>query len=203
MADVFEPRSELDSWHARLWDLIQATPFLDWLLLTKRPERVRREVPWNGGWPVNVWLGTTAENQLWASRRVPIVLEHPAVVRFISCEPLLGPLNLRKWLGSASSGPGIDWVIAGGESGPKARAMDPRWVLNLRDQCVESNVPFHFRQWGNWRPDYTGSPPMAKRLSLGRQTGPTVNLIRLSKTAAGRELDGHTWDGFPVPRMTG
>jgi protein gp37 len=203
MGDVFEPRSDLDPWRTRLWDLIRATPCLDWLLLTKRPERVQLEVPWNRSWPVNVWLGTTVENQLWASRRVPIVLEHPAAVRFVSCEPLLGPLDLRKWLGSALSAPGIDWVIAGGESGPKARAMDPRWVLGLRDQCVETDVPFHFKQWGNWRPDYAGSPPMAKRLCLRRQTGPIVNLIRLSKTAAGRELDGSTWDGFPVPRMTG
>jgi protein gp37 len=203
MGDIFEPRSELDAWRIRLWELIRITPSLDWLLLTKRPEQVGRKVPWGQSWPGNVWLGTTVETQLWASRRIPALIEHAAAVRFISCEPLLGPLDLRQWLGSSLSRPGIDWVIAGGESGAKARPMNPRWVLDLKDQCVHATVPFHFKQWGNWRPDYVGSPTTAKRLVLNGQTGTPVDLVRVAKRAAGRDLDGVTWDGLPKARTTG
>src|SRR5206468_8037213 len=98
MADVFEARADLNSWRERLWALIDATPNLDWLLLTKRPDQIATKVPWRKNWPDNVWLGTTAENQLWAGRRIPILLKHPAAVRFASCEPLLGPVDLSSWL---------------------------------------------------------------------------------------------------------
>jgi protein gp37 len=202
MGDIFEPRSDLDVWRVRLWDLICLTPCLDWLLLTKRPDEVSQKVPWGRSWPSNVWLGTTVETQLWASRRVPVLLQVAAAVRFVSCEPLLGPVDLRPWLGSGQSRPGIDWVIAGGESGAKARAMDPRWAIDLRDQCIHADVPFHFKQWGNWRPDYVGSSPQARRLQLKGHLGIPGRLVRLAKGAAGRDLDGTTWDGLPKPRAT-
>jgi protein gp37 len=202
MGDIFESRSDLNVWRARLWDLIRVTPFLDWLLLTKRPEHVSQQVPWGRNWPINVWLGTTIENELWASRRVPALLEHEAAVRFVSCEPLLGPVDLRRWLGSTESRLGIDWVIAGGESGAKARPMNPGWAFSLRDQCVDADVPFHFKQWGNWRPDYVGSPPLAKRVQVRGHVGVPVTLVSLGKGAAGRDLDGTTWDGLPRPRTT-
>src|SRR5215207_6054449 len=114
MADVFEDRPELDVWRARLWELILATQELDWLLLTKRPELVSTMVPWGERWPANVWLGTTVENQKWAEERLPHLVAVPAAVRFISAEPLLGPLTIARWLEN-----GLDWVITGGESGPR------------------------------------------------------------------------------------
>jgi protein gp37 len=149
MADVFERRSELKTWRNRLWDLIEATPMLDWLLLTKRPHNIANMVPWKNTWPDNVWLGTTVENQLWAEKRIPCLLENPAHVRFLSCEPLLGNLNLQHWITNKNA---IGWVIAGGESGAGARPMHPAWVRDLRDQCLEHAVAFHFKQWGHWVP---------------------------------------------------
>lgn len=147
MADVFEDREGLDEWRIRLWGLIELTPNLDWLLLTKRPERVERSVPWTQKWPANVWIGTTVENQEWADERLPHLKRLPAAVRFISAEPLLGPVDLRPWLGST-----LDWVITGGESGPKARPSSPTWFRNVMNQCMEADVAFHFKQWGDWAP---------------------------------------------------
>ena len=117
MADVFEVRDELNPWRDRLWTLVEDTPCLDWLILTKRPERILDLVPWENGWPQNVWVGTTIENQKYAEERLPHLARVPAAIRFISAEPLLGQLTLSKWLGRS-----IDWVITGGESGPHARA---------------------------------------------------------------------------------
>jgi protein gp37 len=153
MADIFEARAELDRWRARLWVLDRETPWLDWLLLTKRPQNIARKVPWGQVWPQNVWIGTTVENQQFAKKRLPHLLKHPAVIRFVSAEPLLGPLNLSEWLKNACGGVRpIDWLIVGGESGAKARPMDPIWVEQLRDQCVSAGVAFHFKQWGHWGP---------------------------------------------------
>lgn len=146
MADVFEGRADLEPWRARLWKLIEATPWLDWLLLTKRPENVGAMVPWGASWPTNVWLGTTVENAEWAAKRIPALLQQPAAIRFLSCEPLLGPIDLSPWLDE------INWVIVGGESGHNARLMDPRWACALRDQCVAAGVNFFFKQWGDWVP---------------------------------------------------
>jgi protein gp37 len=114
-------------------------------------------------WPPvlpNVWLGVSVEDQVRADERIPDLLGAPAAVRFLSCEPLLGPINLHSALcrktGSCPTCPqclgGIDWLIAGGESGPGARPMHPGWPRGLRDQCVAAGVPFFFKQWGNWAP---------------------------------------------------
>ena len=188
MGDVFEDRSELDEWRDRLWNLIGETPHLDWLLLTKRPDAVSRLVPWGKNWPENVWLGATAETQKWANVRIPALIENPAKVLFLSCEPLLGPLDLTPWLGKK-----INWVIAGGESGGKARPTNPSWVLSLRDQCLKVKTPFHFKQWGNWAP--INEAAEVKRV---RQLANGERLIRVSKKEAGRKLDGRTWDGAPM-----
>ena len=141
MADVFEDRRDLDGPRARLWDLIERTRNLDWLLLTKRPELVGCLAPWGNRWPRNVWLGTTAEDQRRANDRVPMLLGCPAAVRFLSCEPLLSQIDLTSWISE------IDWVIAGGESGAKARPMQPEWLRGVRDLCVGNGVAFHFKQW--------------------------------------------------------
>ena len=93
MADVFELRTVLDPWRVRLWKLIDKTPWLDWLLLTKRPQNIEKKVPWENDWPENVWLGTTVENQKYADERLPILLKFPAKRRFLSCEPLLGSMT--------------------------------------------------------------------------------------------------------------
>lgn len=187
MADVFEDRRELDIWRSRLWQLIDDTQNLDWLLLTKRPENIAALVPWHRLWPENVWLGTTVENNKYARRRIPFLVRHPARVLFLSCEPLLGPIDLTPWIGQY-----INWVIVGGESGGKSRPTDPNWIRRIRDQCLEAHVPFHFKQWGNWVPAYDSGQ------SAIRVTPTGETLVRLSKARAGRLLDGLPWDGSPA-----
>jgi protein gp37 len=129
-ADVFEDRRDLDDARERLWQLIAETPSLDWQLLTKRPHAVRRLAPWGENWPDNVWLGTTVEDQDRADLRIPILLRIPARVRFLSCEPLIGPVDLSTLVCREGE---IHWLIAGGESGPRSRLMDPACVRGLRD----------------------------------------------------------------------
>ncbi len=144
MADVFEDHPAVEEARARLWHLIEETPWLNWLLLTKRPEHVLAMSPWKqeDPWPDHVWVGTSIGTQHWAEARLPHLLQVPAVVRFVSCEPLLGPLDLTPWL------PRLQWVICGGESGAHARPMWPAWVRALREQCQQVGVPFFFKQWG-------------------------------------------------------
>jgi protein gp37 len=137
------------------------------------------ELIWEGAWPLkNLWLGVTAENQEYANKRIPILLQIPAIKRFVSVEPMLGPIdfyepqmgnehyNTLKGFGDISGGnghfggPKLDWVICGGESGPGARPLHPDWVRSIRDQCKEANVPFFFKQWGMYRPfEPTAQPP--------------------------------------------
>lgn len=180
LADVFENQVPA-SWRVDLWTLIHDTPHLDWLLLTKRPQNIQRMLPPFGkpAWPwPNVWLGMTVENQAEADRRIPHLLAVPAVRRFLSCEPLLGPVDLRQWWrndvpgGSYMHGNGLHWIIAGGESGPKARASHPDWFRSLRDQCEAAGVPFFFKQWGEWtraHPQLSGTPG---RYALAPRTYP-------------------------------
>jgi protein gp37 len=190
MADVFEVRAELNEWRERLWPLIENTPSLDWLLLTKRPQNIQRMAPWKRQWPKNVWLGTTAENQKHAEIRVPLLLDVPARVHFISAEPLLGPLSIAKWSG-------IDWVIAGGESGPHSRPTDPEWFRDLRDECDAGKIAFHFKQWGHWAPELPHGITPRQKMQLEGPTGART-LYAVGKAAAGRVLDGRTWDQFPA-----
>ena len=192
MADVFEARTELTSWREKLWKLIERTPNLDWLLLTKRPQHIGTYAPWSE-WPANVWLGTTAETQKWADERIAELVRHNAAVRFISSEPLLGPLNLSRWLESG----GLDWVIAGGESGGKARPTKPVWVRDLRDQCERHDVAFHFKQWGHWAPEQPSDDRKVKALDVDAGGGERETLFAIGKKHAGRRLDGRVWDGLP------
>lgn len=155
-------------------------------------------------WPLpNVWLGVSAEDQATADMRIPALLATPAARRFVSCEPLLGPVTLTSHLtgctcapaddgeagGAELRGPvvsgcpahdGLHWLIAGGESGPAARPMQPRWVRGLRDECVAADVPFFFKQWGEWGPVGDGQ------------------MFRMNKRLSGRRLDGRTWDQRPT-----
>lgn len=172
MADVFEDHPQVTEARKRLWGVIEATPHLHWQLLTKRPENVAGMVPWRDSWPSWVWIGTSVENQKWADVRIPVLLEIPAAVRFLSCEPLLGHVDIgltEEWGGcTCGAGPGsaygihepycglepgpawnrLHWVIAGGESGPKARRTDPQWFRSLRSQCGIVGVPFFMKQAG-------------------------------------------------------
>lgn len=196
LADVFEDREGLEEPRTRLFDLIAQTANLDWLLLTKRPENFHKLIirsikradaqrNFNLGnhlnsWsyrhnaPDNIWIGCTVENQEMADRRLPELLKIPAAVRFLSCEPLLGPVEFSDvtrrsdavyQLGKKALD-GIHWVICGGESGPNARPMHPDWARSLRDQCVHARIPFHFKQWGEFGPSFvrasTGDPVFAQ-----------------------------------------
>lgn len=175
LADVFEikpDQPELDDWRWELFRIIQETPWLDWLLLTKRPESVTAAIErctyvsdaslWLSVNPV--WIGTSVENQEQADIRIPELLKIPARVRFLSMEPLLGAVDLDAAGAiehdSTDGYPElvhiqnslIDWVIVGGESGPNARPMHPNWARSIRDQCQAANIPFFFKQWGEWLP---------------------------------------------------
>jgi protein gp37 len=155
-------------------------------------------------WPLpNVWLGTSIADQATADERIPHLRDTPAAVRFISAEPLLG-LTIPDLTG-------IDWVIVGGESGPGARPMHPAWPRSLRDQCIAAGVAYFFKQWGEWLPgEGDGNAPA--RWQDGHQGGredsrewrhfaepgtPGAFTIRVGKKAAGRLLDGRTWDQMP------
>ncbi len=211
MSDWLDDEVPAD-WLGDMLRVIAETPHLDWLLLTKRPQNWRGRleaaascvgswVPENwlaGNPPANVWVGTTVEDQTRADERIPRLLEIPARVRFLSCEPLLGPVvphlarnidpecdDCRGTGFYSDAGPGrggseyhscecrgrerIHWVIAGGESGPGARAMHPDWARSLRDQCRAARVAFFFKQWGG-----------------------------ANKKATGRLLDGREWNEMPV-----
>jgi protein gp37 len=166
LADVFEDLRELDEPRQWLWALIHATPGVAWLLLTKRPGNVLRMVPrrwWTAPdgetpsaehWPRNVWVGTTVEDQPRADERIPLLLDIPAPVRFLSVEPQLEHVSL-------SGHHAVEWVIQGGESGPHARPFDLAWARSLRDQCATAGVPYFFKQYGanTVRHRFDGPPP--------------------------------------------
>lgn len=266
LADVFDNAVPVQ-WRMDLFELIADTPNLDWLILTKRIGNV---MPMCSGDSLmfkmigsRVWLGATIVNQAEADRDIPKLLEVPARVRFLSMEPLLGPVDLGAWIepwnecgncgasfdfeagrpdecpecgkkGCMCTGfgsvlrndfddadgrievpelPGIDWVIVGGESGRNARPMHPDWARSLRDQCEAADVPFLFKQWGEWvdadnGPEddaaYEGRPDCWAHIEGGHHEGAmgvdflnTYPMYRVGKKAAGRLLDGRTWDGFP------
>lgn len=178
------------------------------------------------GWPLpNVWLGVSTENQRWADIRIPALLDVPAVVRFVSAEPLLGPIDLTAAVQRYRaqqlflSRTGIDWVIVGGESGRRARPMHPDWARSIRDQCEAAGVPFLFKQWGEWEPGglttdplfsggwraFRGQDARSGGYALAKTTAGSpqrlddhTSVFRVGKTKAGRELDGRTWDELPV-----
>jgi len=193
MADVFEDRDELIPHRFRLFSLIEETPNLDWLLLTKRPQNVEQLSRWGTEWPDNVWLGTTVELQHRAEELLPYLEKIPAKVRFISAEPLLGHLQIEPWLEST-----IDWVITGGESGPKARPASPQWFTDLHAQCMRTETAFHFKQWGDWAPGDGENLP-ARRMALA-QDG--TEMFRVGKKIAGRTLNGRLHDGLPNARQS-
>lgn len=190
MADVFEDNPNIEPERQKLWTLIEKTPMLDWLLLTKRPENMVNFAPWKTQWPLNVWAMTSVEDQEQAEKRIPALLHVPAIVRGLSVEPLLGPVDLSPWLDK------IQWVIVGGESGRDSRPLHPEWVRHLREQCIEANVAFFFKQWGNW---IKSEPDEGVRVQLksGVDSRQDCFMKRISKKEAGRTLDGRYWNEIP------
>ena len=201
MADVFEQRDDLVPHRMRLLELIEQTPHLDWLLLTKRIHLVKRLLPKGYKLPRNVWLGTTVEHQEAADKRIKYLLQFDTpAVRFLSCEPLLGPIDLSPWLLKNDLGVRVDWVIAGGESGFGSRPMDPMWPSQLQKQCSAAKVAFHFKQWGHWAPAEFAqehAPKKLQAIDVKRPDGSVVTLAALGKGKSGRTLLGKQWDQFP------
>lgn len=156
---------EADEWRDEAYEIIRKTPH-QYQILTKRPERIEGRFP---DPPIsNIWLGVSVESAQY-KHRIDTLREIPAAIRFLSLEPLLGPLGLIDLSG-------IHWVIVGGESGPEARPMQPTWAREIRDQCIAASVPFLFKQWGE----------------------SNAELVNVGKKAAGRTLDGRTWDQMPL-----
>jgi len=241
MADFFEDRRDLDTARLEALEVIRDTPHLDWLILTKRPEKILNLLAraqmlaqgcdsvfpgnetamteWLDWWlcgkaPANIWLGATVEDQEHVQRASDLQLV-PAAVRFLSMEPLMGPVDLwPRLIPSMIHGVDVaplDWIICGGESGPHARPMYPDWARGLRDQCAAEGVPFLFKQWGEWAP-VEPTPELRARATMpgqnrdvwawpdgtkdGWRTGPMS--LRIGKHAAGRLLDGVEHNGYPT-----
>ncbi|MCB9993083.1 MAG: phage Gp37/Gp68 family protein [Hyphomicrobiaceae bacterium] len=221
MSDLFD-KGVSDDMIDMVFAVMALTPQHIYFVLTKRPARMREylsdpkvvrrtyELACNMAiahdvkfiWPIpNVWLGTSAEDQTTADERIPRLLATPAAKRFVSLEPLLGPVYVSER---------IDWVIAGGESGPKARPSHPDWFRSLRDQCATAGVPFFFKQWGEWIDAdelWPSGPPLtflgAQELAEfeGYQFQPQSSghtMVRVGKRQAGRTLDGKTHDAMPA-----
>lgn len=225
MSDWLDEAVPLE-WLAFLLETLHLCPSVDFMLLTKRPENWARRIEavqrieqndaegygypwqdvrdWAADWkleiaPPNVWIGVTVENQECAAARIPELLEIPAMVRFLSCEPLLGPIDFGwdslqdAWLAAL-----VHWVIAGGESGQGARPVHPDWARSLRDQCQAAGVPFFFKQWGEWAPCPIGDgPDLVTDAVFAKGPGHDGEVWRIGKAKAGRLLDGREWNEFP------
>lgn len=234
MSDLFHPDVPFD-YIDRVFNIMGGAGWHTFQILTKRPERMKEFIYWRfDKWKdpfddnqvpyvfPNIWLGVSVENQKAADERIPLLLQTPAAVRFLSCEPLLGPVDLNsisladgmywdaldKSEASDASLEGdcdavIDWVIAGGESGFKARSADPDWFRSLRDQCQKASVPFLFKQWGEWLPVSQGAEPVSIHdCAIGKtETYLDDQFVKVGKKVAGRLLDGRTWDEFPEVRQ--
>lgn len=225
LADVFDGDVPTD-WRRDLYALIERTPNLDWLLLTKRIGNARAMLGecsfgrWDSMPLPSVWLGATIVNQAEADRDIPKLLATPAATRFISVEPMLGPVDLSGPLAANAlreidGGPAIDWVVAGGETGPGARPMHLDWVRSLRDQCQAAGVPFMLKQWGEWQVSslenghfdcdmarnsayWVGFDGQMAKPSCLDMREPVVAMVRVGKTRAGRLLDGREWSESPA-----
>ncbi len=234
MGDMFHSQVPF-SFIEEVFDTFVCCPQHTFQVLTKRPDRMLEFSKQYGKFPENVWAGVTVCNQDEADKKIPLLLQVPAAVRFLSIEPMLGPIDLGRWIDPVqdeiwkckkcgTTGHGnyfsvatggddyacacvecgepceednaltrlgnLDWVIVGGESGPGARPMHPDWVRSIRDQCIEAGVPYFFKQWGEY--------------GLNWQNDENLNKIpdsewmdKMGKKAAGRILDGETWDQMP------
>jgi protein gp37 len=228
MGDLFHEEVK-EEWLVAVFGAMFLAPQHTYLLLTKRPQWAQELLlnarSWRNDPPQNIWLGVTAENQEQADMRIPILLDIPAAGRFVSIEPMLGPVDLSDWIGrSRECGPDhqfsdrfgyrgrLHWVIAGGESGPGARPSHPDWARSLRDQCQVAGVPYFFKAWGEWAPiGLLYTPYRSVYLADDGQVvapaeyakGEAANrrpwrLARVGKKRAGHLLDGQEWREFPA-----
>lgn len=223
MCDIFEVHqdpevnAEMDKARAKVWDLIALTENLIWILVTKRPENAGKLTPveWFYGWPPNVWVMATMETQAMAEKRLPWLESIPAVVRAVSAEPLVGRLDPRVLRCQRCSGSGlvsvgqslqdcptchhtgisVNWIVAGGESGAKARPMDPDWLRDLRDFSLAYDIPYFFKQWGEWAPAPAGWTGRTFKQNTAGET-----MARVGKKNSGKELDGREWTQTPPIR---
>ncbi len=194
MGDLFHESVPFD-WIDKVIDVIQKNPQHTFQILTKRPEILKEYSDYNMAEAIpNIWLGVTAENQEQADKRIPILMQTLATKRFVSIEPMLGPIDI-------GSGDALRWsnkpliqhldqVIVGGETGPGARPMHPDWVHEIRDQCVESNTPFFFKSWGEWA---------AFQIATGKDhvLRSPVEFIKMSKKKTGHLIEGKKWRQMP------
>src|SRR6516225_4168556 len=221
MSDLFH-EAVPDEWIDRIFAVMAIAQQHTFQVLTKRADRMRRYLEMRRGnnlglrWAAaavnvlglgrrdigrypgiplpNVWLGVSVENQEH-DVRIRELLATPAAVRWVSLEPLLGPVDLAVPLGGVC-GVRLDWVVLGGESGPHARPMDSAWARSVRDQCRAAGAPFFFKQWGEWLPrDQLGWRDPTERYDGCEHT---ASHVRVGKKAAGRLLDGVTWDEYPT-----
>jgi protein gp37 len=195
----------------RVWDVAAQRLDHTFQILTKRAERMLEFGRWMAGaddlsiaeWPRNCWLGVSVEDQKTADERIPVLLQTPAAIRFVSYEPALGPVKFNeRWFRYQSAGgyhfeDAIDWVIAGGESGPHARPTHPDWFRSARDQCQAAGVPFFFKQWGEWLAATILNAPGNPEGDFRRGD---AWVSRVGKKRAGRLLDGREWNEFPETR---
>jgi len=183
MSDLFHEEVPFE-FVDKVFEVMESCSWHTYQVLTKRPEKMLEYAQSRDhkNWPDHVWAGTSVENQYWIDRRIPILRQVPAAVRFLSCEPLLKALKLDL--------EGIHWVIVGGESGPRARPMDISWVRDIRDQCLAERVPFFFKQWGGRNSKAGGRivdgkvwskmPPTKAKIDLPQlQRGPALAKVQL------------------------
>ena len=200
MSDLFHPDVPFE-FIDDVFEFINCSPMHIFQILTKRPERMLEYFARYGTLIADmdhVWLGVSVEDQAAADERIPLLLESPAAVRWISAEPLLGPVDLSNHLAcmcGMCGGEHLDWVVVGGESGPKARPMHPQWARDLRDQCAAASVPFLFKQWGEWAPH---AP-----IPGGDEGGDLRRGIVQYLIGDGREFDGHFRHGDAAVRRVG
>ena len=214
LADVFDEEVS-DEWRYRLFALIQQTQNLDWLVLTKRPTNAKRfileyldKIVGSKTIYFNLWIGTSVENQETADERIPQLLQIPAAKRFLSMEPLLGPVDFYQtsnnmptkghpWR-NAPILTDIHWVIVGGESGRNARPMNPDWVRSIRNQCLSANVKFFFKQWGEWKHlSYQEWIDSRNKIELELFNEAWDYMGKVGKVKAGRLLDGVEYNDMP------
>lgn len=207
MGDLFH-NEVLNGWLDEIFNTIEKCQQHTFQILTKRPQNLRSYLNFRIDYegkefkiPNNVWLGVTAENQEQAEKRIPILLQIPAAVHFISCEPLLGPIDLTQ-LPLFANNP-LRWVIVGGESGPNARPMHPDWARSLRDQCQAAGVPFFFKQWGELLPGCQVNN--VKQVGRNSVQFPSPHnhkkmntYYKVGKNKSGRLLDRKEWNKMPA-----